>query len=70
MRRLYIHPACRRAGTGRTLAQALLRQAWRTGMAVVVNAGTPAASSFWKALGFMADASGGHTHRLPPPAMP
>ncbi len=70
MRRFYIHPNCRRAGTGRTLAQALIRQARRTGMAVVVNAGAPAASSFWEALGFVADAGGGHTHRLPPPAMP
>ena len=70
MRRFYVHPACRGAGTGRTLAQALLRQARRTGMAVVVNASTPAASSFWEALGFVADGGGGHTHRLPPPAMP
>ena len=70
MRRFYVRPACRRAGTGRTLAQALLRQARCMGMAVVVNAGTPAASSFWEALGFVADGGGGHTHRLPPPAMP
>jgi len=70
MRRFYIHTNCRSAGTGRTLAQALLRQARRTGMTVVVNAGTPAASSFWEALGFVADTGGGHTHRLPPPAMP
>ena len=70
MRRFYVHPACRGAGTGRTLAQALLRQARRTGLAIVVNAGTPAASPFWEALGFVADGGGGHTHRLPPPAMP
>ena len=66
MRRFYVHPACRHAGTGRVLAQTLLRQVRRTGMAVVVNAGTTAASSFWEALGFVAEAGGGHTHRLPP----
>lgn len=62
MRRFYVRQRSRRQGVGRALAVRVI--AISRCAVVVVNAGTPEAAPFWEMLGFVADISGGHTHRL------
>ncbi len=64
MRRLYVRPAHRRRGVGRTLAGAMIQQGFACASVLTVNAGTPDAPAFWEALGFESDARAGHTHVL------
>jgi GNAT superfamily N-acetyltransferase len=52
LRRLYVAPAARRKGAGRTLAQALIQEALDSVPMVTVNARDTLAPAFWKALGF------------------
>ena len=64
MRRFYVRPKFRRAGIGRKLAEALLKDPRERGLAVVVNAGPKDAAVFWESLGFAPDACDGHSHAL------
>jgi GNAT superfamily N-acetyltransferase len=61
MRRFYVRPLFRRAGTGRKLAAALLERARNTSRLVTVNAAS-ASVQFWESLGFARDTRNGHTH--------
>lgn len=54
MRRLYVAPSARRAGVARSLASALLQEAFGQVGLVTVHAGGEAASQFWEAQGFEA----------------
>jgi GNAT superfamily N-acetyltransferase len=53
MRRLYVRPASRREGVGRTLASALIQEAFDQTDLVTVHAGDEAAARFWEAQGFL-----------------
>lgn len=64
MRRFYVRPAFRRAGTGRLLAEALLVHARPLGKDIALFAPFPAAAAFWEAMGFVRDDRDGHTHIL------
>ena len=66
MRRLYVGPNARRAGVGRTLANALLQEALGSVSLVTVNAGTTLAPAFWTAVGFTAVADRPWTHEFRP----
>ncbi len=68
MRRFYVGARFRRLGVARRLAEALLALPRGNRTLIVVNAGTPDASAFWEALGFVRDNGGSHTHVLPSPA--
>jgi GNAT superfamily N-acetyltransferase len=61
MRRFYIALTYRRAGIGRALADALLRQT--PARTITCNA-APGSESFWQALGFVPDRRDGRTHIL------
>ena len=52
MRRLYVRPAARRAGVGRTLVNALLQEALDAVPLVTVNAGGTIAPAFWTGIDF------------------
>ena len=52
LRRLYVDPAARRRGVGRSLVNALLQEALGEGSLVTVNARDTLAPAFWAALGF------------------
>jgi len=58
-RRFYVALAYRRAGIGRALADALLRQA--VARTITCNA-APGSEPFWQALGFAPDKCDGRTH--------
>ncbi|MGV0819664.1 GNAT family N-acetyltransferase [Martelella sp. AMO21009] len=62
MRRFYVHPAFRRHGAGRALANALVAHAGATSRLIFVNAGTELAAAFWEAVGFESHNENGHTH--------
>ena len=64
MRRFYVRPAFRRNGTGRALANALVRHASLSSQHIFVNSGTELAASFWEAVGFTRRHENGHTHVL------
>ena len=66
MRRLYVRPAARRAGVGRTLANALLQEALDSVALVTVNAGGTLAPAFWTALGFTVVQGRPWTHEFRP----
>jgi GNAT superfamily N-acetyltransferase len=61
MRRFYVALVYRRAGVGRALAEALLRQAGRYPITCNAAAGS---ERFWEALGFLPDRRNGRTHLL------
>jgi GNAT superfamily N-acetyltransferase len=61
MRRFYTALAFRRAGVGRALADALLRQA--TARTITCNAAA-GSEAFWEALGFVPDRHERRTHSL------
>lgn len=52
VRRLYVDPAARRSGVGRTLVNALLQEALDSVSLVTINARDTLAPAFWTALGF------------------
>lgn len=52
VRRLYVDPAARRSGVGRTLVNALLQEALDSVSLVTINARDTLAPAFWDALGF------------------
>ena len=52
LRRLFISPRARRSGIARTLATALLSEAFGRVALVTVHAGSPEAALFWESLGF------------------
>ncbi|WP_397421585.1 GNAT family N-acetyltransferase [Phenylobacterium sp.] len=52
VRRLYVDPAARRSGVGRTLVNALLQEALDSVSLVTINARDTLAPAFWAALGF------------------
>lgn len=52
MRRLYVRPDARRGGVARTLASALIQEAFDQTALVTVHAGGEAAARFWEAQGF------------------
>ncbi|WP_430424437.1 GNAT family N-acetyltransferase [Phenylobacterium sp.] len=54
IRRLYIDPAARRSGVGRTLVNALLQEALDSVSLVTINARDTLAPAFWLALEFEA----------------
>lgn len=65
MRRLYVRPAFRRSGVGRTLAAAMMQQGFETSETLTVNArASEPAGPFWEALGFKPVEASGYTHRL------
>lgn len=64
MRRFYVRPAFRRFGIGRQLAVVLIEGAVSMTPFITLNAGSDEAAAFWERLGFVRDASDGHTHRL------
>lgn len=64
MRRLYVRPDARRAGVGRTLANALLQEALDIVPLVTVNAGGTLAPAFWTSLGFRLVDSRPWTHEF------
>jgi len=61
MRRFYVALTHRRAGIGRLLAEALLRQAGPHPVTCNAAAGS---ERFWEALGFVPDRRDGRTHLL------
>lgn len=64
MRRFYVHPAWRRRGVARALAEALVASGFEHSDVLTCNAGaTAAAAPFWEALGFDPVAQPGITHR-------
>ncbi|WP_293361456.1 GNAT family N-acetyltransferase [Phenylobacterium sp.] len=52
VRRLYVDPAARRSGVGRTLVNALLQEALDSVSLVTINARDTLAPAFWTAVGF------------------
>ena len=64
MRRFYVRPEFRRHGIGRQLAMVLIEGAMAVTPFITLNAGSDGAAAFWERLGFMREASEGHTHRL------
>jgi len=52
MRRLYVSPHARRTGVARTLASALMQEAFDQVDLVTVHAGSPEAARFWESQGF------------------
>jgi len=52
VRRLYVDPAARRSGVGRSLVNALLQEALGCVSLVTINARDTLAPAFWEALGF------------------
>ncbi len=64
MRRLYVAPAARRLGVGRTLAAAMIQQGLQSADQLISNArATPAAAPFWEAMGFVRAPEGmGYSH--------
>lgn len=52
VRRLYVDPAARRSGVGRSLVNALLQEALGSVSLVTINARSTLAPAFWEALGF------------------
>jgi GNAT superfamily N-acetyltransferase len=65
MRRLYVRPAFRRSGLGRTLAGAMMQQGFAAAPLLTANArATPAAPPFWEAMGFAPADRPGFTHWL------
>jgi GNAT superfamily N-acetyltransferase len=64
MRRCCVRERFRRRGLGRTLAAAMVQQGLAFARILTVNAGTPDAPAFWRAMGFRPDARSGRTHVL------
>lgn len=64
MRRFYVRPDFRAQGVARALAGALMQEAAHARRGMTVNAASTS-TGFWLALGFVADARLGWTHRLP-----
>lgn len=65
MRRLYVRPACRRAGVARALAGAMMQQGFQIAPLLVLNAAaSDAAPPFWEAMGFERVDRDGITHAL------
>ena len=52
MRRLYVARRARLGGVARTLASALIQEAWDSVALLTVHAGNPGAARFWEAQGF------------------
>jgi GNAT superfamily N-acetyltransferase len=52
VRRLYVDPAARRSGVGRSLVNALLHEALDSVSLVTINARATLAPAFWETLGF------------------
>ena len=52
IRHFYVHPAVRRAGVGRTLATALIQQAFQLAPRLHLRATHPLSTAFWDAMGF------------------
>ena len=52
IRRLYVDPAARRRGVGRTLVNALVQEALGSVVLITINARDTLAPAFWDALGF------------------
>src|SRR5205085_540219 len=63
VRRVFFRKRVRRGGIGSRLAMALLKAAAGAGRPITVNAAAGSAR-FWQSLGFVPDASDGHTHVL------
>jgi GNAT superfamily N-acetyltransferase len=59
VRRFYVAIAHRRHGTGRTIAEALLR---RTAVRTITCNAAAGSEAFWQALGFVPDRRDGRTH--------
>jgi GNAT superfamily N-acetyltransferase len=59
VRRFYVALAHRRHGTGRTIAEALLR---RTAVRTITCNAAAGSEAFWQALGFVPDRRDGRTH--------
>ena len=64
LRRLYVRPAFRRRGVGRTLAVALMEQGFSVGNLLTLNAGVPGSAQFWEALGFTPVHAETRTHEM------
>lgn len=64
VRRLYVDPAARRSGVGRTLVNALLQEALDSVSLVTINARDTLAPAFWDALGFEAVADLPWSHQF------
>lgn len=58
IRHVYVRPAARREGVGRTLASALIQQGLALAPRLSLNAADAGASAFWEAMGFRSDSSG------------
>ena len=52
VRRLYVSPRCRHRGVGRSLVEAVIREAERHYRVLVLKADAPEACAFYRALGF------------------
>jgi len=58
IRHVYVRPADRREGVGRTLASALIQQGLALAPRLSLNAADAGASAFWEAMGFRPDRGG------------
>lgn len=58
IRHVYVRPASRREGVGRTLAGALVQQGLALAPRLSLNAADAGAATFWEALGFRPDRGG------------
>jgi GNAT superfamily N-acetyltransferase len=64
MRRLYLSARARREGVGRTIANALLQEAFDQVTMVTVHAGNNGAAAFWEVMGFAAIQDRPWSHEL------